>query len=220
VKKIYAIFEYEIIRGSMENNTNIRLDNTGPMDISDDDIIEAMKAISGYLDITPGDFKEVYIAAYKHAVERLTRSTTAKDVMSVNVIFVKADSPLTEVAATMSHHKVSGVPVVNDKGAVVGVISEKDFLIQMGAEASGSFMGVVAICLKGPNCVAMPIRKQYAENIMSSPAITISENATVSEIAEMLTDKKINRIPVVDQNRRLVGIVTRTNLVQSFCSIP
>lgn len=47
-----------------------------PMDISDDDILKAMKDISGYLDITPGDFKEIYLFAYRHAVERLTHSVT------------------------------------------------------------------------------------------------------------------------------------------------
>ena len=204
----------------MEINTNYRPGDACPMDISDDDIIEAMKAISGYVDITPKDFKEIYLVAYDHALERLTRSATAKDVMSTNVVCVKTVTPLTEVAETMSRHEISGVPVVSDKSEVVGLISENDFLFQMGAEKTQSFMGVIAKCLEGPGCVALPIRKQKAEDIMSTPPVTLSINATVSEIADTFTTKNINRIPIVGQNKRLKGIVTRTDLVQSFCSRP
>jgi len=63
--------------------------DTGPTDISDDDIFKAMKDISGYLDITPGDFKEIYRFAYQHAVDRLTHSLTAREVMTTDVVFVK-----------------------------------------------------------------------------------------------------------------------------------
>ena len=53
-----------------------------PVDLSDEDIYEAMREIPGYLDITPGDFKEVYLKAYQHALSRLTRSVTVEEVMT------------------------------------------------------------------------------------------------------------------------------------------
>lgn len=83
------------------------------MDISDDDIYDAMKEIPGYLDITPGDFKEVFRFAYQHAVERLS-SVKAGDVMVTEVVSVTRKTPLDQVAAVMARHGISGVPVVEE----------------------------------------------------------------------------------------------------------
>ena len=78
--------------------TNQDIEACVPVDISDDDIYEAMKDISGYLDITPGDFKEVYLKAYRHAVLRLTRSVRVTEVMTKDVAAVSGDTPLEVVA--------------------------------------------------------------------------------------------------------------------------
>ncbi len=78
-------------------------------------------------------------------------------------------------------------------------------------------MGVIAQCLKNKGCVAISMRKQKSEDIMTAPAITISENTPVSEIAEIFTEKNINRAPVTDPGNKLTGIVTRTDIVQSYC---
>jgi CBS domain-containing protein len=183
-----------------------------PVDISDDDIYDAMKEIPGYLDITPGDFKEVYRFAFRHAVERFS-SVKAGDAMVREVVTVTRKTPLVQVAETMARQGVSGVPVVEEGERVVGVISEKDFLIRMGEQDAETFMGVVAECLEGKGCVAVPIRGQNAEDIMTSPAVTVNEETSIMEIANILTEKNINRVPVINQQGRLVGIITRADVV-------
>ena len=183
-----------------------------PVDISDDDIYDAMKEIPGYLDITPGDFKEVYRFAYQHAVERFS-SVKAGDAMVRKVVSVTRKTPLVQVAEAMARHGVSGVPVVEEGERVVGVISEKDFLTRMGEQDAKNFMGVVAECLKGKGCVAVPIRGQNAEDIMTSPAVTVNEETSIMEIANIFTEKNINRVPVINQQGRLVGIISRADVV-------
>jgi len=190
-----------------------------PMDISDDDILKAMRNISGYLDITPGDFKEIYRFAYKHAIDRLRQSVRAKDVMTKNVVFVEENTSLEEVAEVLNRQFISGVPVIDDNKSVVGVISEKDFLFHMGAKEKRTFMGVVAQCLKSKGCVAISMREQNAKDIMTSPAVIVDENVPVSEIANIFIEKNINRTPVVGPGQKLVGIVTRTDIVRSSCFI-
>ena len=190
-----------------------------PLDISDDDILKAMRNISGYLDITPGDFKEIYRFAYKHAIDRLRHSVKAKDVMTRNVISVEENTSLEEVAEVLNHQVISGVPVIDYNKSVVGVISEKDFLFHMGAKEKRTFMGVVAHCLKSKGCVAISMREQNAKDIMTSPAVTVDENVPVSEIANIFIEKNINRTPVVGPGQKLVGIVTRTDIVRSSCVI-
>ena len=192
--------------------------DTCPLEISDEDVFKAMRDMKGYLDITPGDFKEVYKSAYRHALERLSASVTAKEVMTRDVLAVKMDAALEEVAGVLNDRGISGVPVIRDDGTVAGVVSEKDFLLHLGAHKEKTFMGVVARCLKNKGCLAIYLRGQKAEDMMVSPAITVNEDTPISEIAKIFTEKKINRAPIVDQNNRLIGIVTRSDIVRSSCS--
>ncbi len=189
--------------------------DTGPTDISDDDIFKAMKDIGGYLDITPGDFKEIYRFAYRHALDRMAHSVTAGEVMTTDVVFVKEDDTLETAAEIMARHGIAGVPVVANGVKVVGVISEKDFLFHMGGKNAKSFMEVVAQCLREKGCVAVSMRRQKAEDIMTSPAITVRENTPVSEIATIFTKKKINRVPITDDGGKLLGIIAREDIVKS-----
>jgi CBS domain-containing membrane protein len=185
----------------------------GNVDLTDKDVYEAMKAMPGYLDITPGDFKELYCYAFRQAAERIAGSVLAKDMMATDVISMKPDTPLHEVADAMGSRGISGVPVVDEDHKVVGVISEKDFLARMGDESPKNFMAVIANCLKAKGCIALPVRAKSAGDIMSSPAITVCEETPFSDIAAVMAQKAINRLPVVDQQGRLVGIITRNDLI-------
>ena len=182
--------------------------------ISDDDIYEAMKDIPGYLDITPKDFKEVYHLACQHTLNRIASSIRASDIMSRKVFFVQPDTPLKEVAELMGKYGVAGLPVVDAHKRVVGVISERDFLSKMGDSDTSNFMTVIANCLENKGCLAIPIRAQKAADIMTKPAITVKENATVLEINNVFREKQINRVPVVDQKESLQGIVTRADILK------
>jgi CBS domain-containing protein len=192
--------------------------DTCPLDISDEDILKAMKDMMGYLDITPGDFKELYRYAFRHALERLRYSVTAGDIMTKAVVYVKRGVSLEDAAETLNRHGLSGVPVINENQRVVGVLSEKDFFHHMGVQKEKTFMGVIAQCLKNKGCIAVSMRGQKAEDIMTSPAVSVREDTPVFKIAEIFTTKKINRVPVIDADDRLSGIVTRTDIVRSSCS--
>jgi CBS domain-containing protein len=187
-----------------------------PIDLSEADIIEAMKDIPGYLDITPGDFKDLYQIAFRHALSRMRSSVKASDVMTKEVVSVDERMPLREVAEIMALKEVSGVPVVDLDRKVSGVISEKDFLARMGSTSTRTFMGVIATCLRGKACVALPVRAQKAGDIMTSPALTIHAGELVSDVAALFKEKNINRVPVVDGENHLVGIVSRADIVDAF----
>jgi CBS domain-containing membrane protein len=185
------------------------------VELRETDILEAMRAIPGYLDITPGDFKEIYRLAFQHALERLGREVTAAEIMTQEVVAVNPDTPVSEVAAAMGRRGVSGLPVVDAEHKVVGVISEKDFLSRMGVTEPQNFMSLVAGCLKTKGCVALPIKKALAGDIMSSPAVTVAPDTPVRDIAAILTDRGINRVAVSDPAGRLLGLVSRGDIVRA-----
>jgi CBS domain-containing membrane protein len=192
--------------------TDLRL-SVGNMGLTDGDIYEAMKAIPGYLDITPGDFRELYCHAYRKALERIASSVSARDMMTREVVFVEPEAPLAEVAKLMGRLGISGLPVVDEHKRVVGVISEKDFLSRMGEPSPKNFMTVVANCLRAKGCIALPIRAKKAKDIMSTPGVSVSEDAPFSTIREEMAQRSINRVPVIDSQGRIVGIITRNDLI-------
>ncbi len=185
------------------------------IDISDDDVLAAMKEIGGYLDITFGDFKELYHVACSHALTRFMQSVKAGDIMTKKVISVKKQTSAKEIAEVMARHGVSGIPVIDDDEQVVGIISENDFLSRMGKKEVKSFMNIIARCLENKGCLAVPIRNQNAEDIMTSPVITASEDTPVFDIVNLFAEKNINRVPIISQEMKLIGIVSRADALQT-----
>jgi CBS domain-containing protein len=140
---------------------------------------------------------------------------TACDIMVGAVVSVSPQASLSEVVETMSRSRVSGVPVVDGDRKVLGVISEKDILFQLIGETTDNFMTLLSKCLQTKGCVVMPPKLLTAREVMTSPAITIPEDAALVDIAATLTRKSINRLPVTDAAGRLVGIVTRSDIVNA-----
>ena len=191
---------------------------SSPIALSDEDILSAMKSMSGFIDITPGDFAEIYRIAFHHAVDRLAGARKVGEIMTREVAFVYPDTPLIETAEKMAESGISGVPVVDRDHHVTGVISEKDFIYRMGGQMTGSFMAVIARCLANRGCVVLPMRGKTASDIMTAPAVSLEADQSVLHASRVMKEKNINRLPVVEKEGRLAGIVTRSDIVHSFCS--
>lgn len=195
------------------------LEAPGPLDLSDEDVLTAMKEIGGYIDITAGDFQAIYRLAHRLALKRLMGAVRAGDLMTREVVFVERTTPLASVAETMARHNISGVPVVGEDGGVAGMLSERDFLKHMLPEAPGSFIGLIAECLRAKGCLAVPIRKQSAGDIMTSPAVAVREDTPLAEIIRLFREHRINRTPVLNERGTLVGIVTRADVLRHLVSL-
>jgi len=191
------------------------LETSSPLEISDKDVYEAMKEIPGYLDITPGDFKDLYKLVYHHTVERISQAVKASDIMTRTVVTVTPETTVMEAAGLMAVKEVSGVPVIDKDNNVVGILSERDFLSRMGGGGTKNFMTVVARCLEAKGCAAVAIREKTVKDIMTSPAVTVNRHARSLDIADLLKKKEINRVPVIDQSGCLVGIISREDIVNT-----
>jgi CBS domain-containing protein len=119
----------------------------------------------------------------------------------------------------MVRHSISGLTVLNERQEVIGIVSDKDFLSHRGGPEMSSFMGIVAQELAGEDYVAPGLGKGKAGDIMTSPAVTITETTPVFEIAHIFENRKINRVPVLDRNGRLTGIVSRADIVRTICMV-
>jgi CBS domain-containing membrane protein len=205
----------------MTSNENLTEDKNAfagckrAIDLSDQDIYEAMKDIPGYLDITPGDLKEIYLHAYEHACQRLTNPIKAKDIMTGDVIFIGTDASLDSAARIMATHRISGLPVL-DGAKIVGIVSERDILAFLGIE---SLSGLLAVYISQKDHPAHDFEKTPVRRIMSSPAITVGEDAPLMEVADLFSTSKINRAPVVDDKGTMKGIVSRGDAMKVLSGV-
>ena len=138
-----------------------------------------------------------------------------EDVMTKDVRTIPPEATLKAVANVLSDAQVSGLPVVGPSGEVLGVVSEGDILRKEKGPGERP-RGVAGWFFVEPPEIREKLAARLAGEAMSSPAITIEPRQPVQRAAAMMIDHGVNRLPVVDEDGRLVGIVTRTDLVRAF----
>jgi CBS domain-containing protein len=133
-----------------------------------------------------------------------------KDVMTKPAVSVGVEASLKEVAAILVERHISGLPVVDSEGAVLGVVSEADILLKEQGERPRE--GLLASLRKHE-----PGKEEArtAGEAMTSPAQTIDPSASIAEAARTMIERAVNRLPVV-AGGKLVGIVTRADLARAF----
>jgi CBS domain-containing protein len=137
-----------------------------------------------------------------------------EDVMQTEVVTVAPEATLKEAAALLVEHRISGLPVVDAGGAVVGVVSEADILYKECGERAPR--GLLAWFFDpGGLADARKLNARTVAQAMTSPATTIQRWRNVADAAKAMIDLDVNRLPVVHHDK-LVGIVTRADLVRAF----
>jgi CBS domain-containing protein len=138
------------------------------------------------------------------------------DLMSTDIVTTSPDTPLRDVARILVERKISGLPVCDDTGAVVGVVSEGDILFKERGRID-TRAGVLGWLLDSPSETELEkARARTAREAMTSPPVTAVPFESASAAARRMTELGVNRLPVVTIDGRLVGILTRADLVRAF----
>ena len=140
---------------------------------------------------------------------------TVKDVMFTLPVWVSETASFREIAARLRECRVSAFPVLDGHGQVTGVVSEADLLVK---EAVADEPNVVWGFLAGivHHAARAKAGAVTAADLMTSPAMTIGPDETVEHAARLMHDRKVKRLPVVDQAGRLVGIISRSDVLAIF----
>ena len=142
------------------------------------------------------------------------RAMNVAAVMSRDVVTVTPSTPLKEVARLLVEHRISGLPVVDEEGAVVGVVSEADVVSKergVSPPARHAYQWLFGAAERDPG----KRTAQTAGDAMTSPAVVIGPHASVAAAARLMVERAVNRLPVLERGA-LVGIVTRADLVRMF----
>jgi CBS domain-containing protein len=137
------------------------------------------------------------------------------DVMTTSVATVRPDTPLRDVARLLVERRISGLPVCDDRGRVVGVVSEADILYKEHDPQESTRHGRFAHLFGASEPGVEKGAARTAGDAMTQPAITVAPYRAVAEAARLMAKHGINRLPVV-RDDRLEGIVTRADLVRAF----
>jgi len=135
-----------------------------------------------------------------------------RDVMTTRVVAVRLNATYKEMAARLREFRVSAFPVLDDGNKVIGVVSEADLLTKEALEYS--VPGVTGGILHGRE--QAKAAAVTAAELMTKPAVTIGPREPVSHAARLMYSRKVKRLPVVDDDGRLIGIVTRVDLLSVF----
>ena len=130
-----------------------------------------------------------------------------EQVMTRDVVTVTPETPLREVARILTERRITGLPVVDANGVVVGVVSGRDLLVKEVAPAARR---------RRRHGVDPRIEARTAGEAMTSPAVCISAERPLWECAAWMTSHRVHRLPVSNRDGQLIGIVTRADLVRAF----
>lgn len=142
----------------------------------------------------------------------------ARDIMSSNVITVNKETSIEEIAHILTENNISGVPVVDEGYRVVGMVTQKDLLYKDISPKKPAMMEILGaiIYLKGAHEYNEELRKiaaSKAGDIMTKNVYTVQPDTEVERVAELMVERDVNRIPVVEGGK-LIGIISRADIVR------
>ncbi|MDA8098364.1 MAG: CBS domain-containing protein [Nitrospiraceae bacterium] len=188
-------------------------DRTKTCELTVEDLRAALKELHEFVDVTEEDLKTIFDLAQKHAQERKNPKFAVKRTMTMEVVTVKKEADIRAAADLLTKHRISGMPVVDDEDRVVGVISEADILAVTGIKRDHGFKDILRHLLGEPVPKVVKDGHQVSD-LMSSPPITTGPDSDIREVAAILDEKRIKRLPVVNDEGKLLGVISRADIIR------
>ena len=146
---------------------------------------------------------------------------TILDVMTPNPITVKRDTDLKDAIALLADNKISGLPVVDDENYLIGILSESDLMWQESGVEPPPYIMILdsIIYLQNPSRYEKQIHKalgQTVGEVMSQKPMTITSDKTIKQAAHTLHHKDIRRLPVLDSEGKVIGILTQGDIIRAM----
>jgi len=150
---------------------------------------------------------------------------TVADIMDAEVVTVSPEDDISAAIDTLRENELPGVPVVNGDGRCIGIVTESDLILRDEAADIHlphhiDIMGGI-IWLESTKHFEARVKKALASNVrqmMTPDPVTVAPDASVKEAARLIAEHKHNRLPVVDSDGRVVGVVTRVDVLDALTS--
>ena len=152
-------------------------------------------------------------AATGHMRSSIGFEMLVKDVMTRNVISISKFESIMTVANILTEKNISGLPVVDKEGKVIGIITQADILSMVGVGREHTFKDLLKYMLGE----RLPERRlgDHVGDIMTTPALTIKPDMNIAEAVRLMEERRIRRLTVADGDNRLIGILTRADILKA-----
>jgi len=171
------------------------------------DILEMVR--EGLITTTP-----VEVIKYtSRAIGPFPAHLTVADVMTRQVVSVRPDTPVAEIVALLIDHALRSAPVVDAANRVIGIITDGDLLTRGATELPLALQRELSLAERAATIETLAAHPHTAADLMTPDPVTLPETTPLAEAAAVMADRGLKRIPVVDAQQRLVGMVSRSDLL-------
>ncbi|MDB5770901.1 MAG: hypothetical protein JWM42_1275 [Burkholderia sp.] len=179
------------------------------------DLDDVLKQYNEVLDVSRDDLETIFLQTEMHAYRRRFGEITCADIMSRDVLTAEFGTPLEQAWSLMRRHRVKALPVIDRARRVTGIITQTDFMEQANLD---SYDGVEARLRRFLQRIPFmhPEKPEVVGQIMTKHVITARQNMHIVELVPLLSDSGLHHIPIIDDERRLVGMVTQSDLVAAL----
>jgi CBS domain-containing membrane protein len=183
------------------------------MELTDADILDAMQHIAGYIDISTEDFREIYHLAHRHAVGRLLGNFRIASLMRTEIVPLLHDMPLDEAAKALVRSGYKALPVVDETGLVIGILTETDFLRRLKVD---TFLELLLNMLDDAFEFKHRCHETPVSAAMTAPAVALTPDASFREVIAAFHKHEGRSIPIVDSDGRLLGLLLRKDFFAAY----
>jgi CBS domain-containing membrane protein len=183
--------------------------------IKKEDLHNALQGLDVFLDVSEADLNLVYNRAGMAAAQRKMGELTCGEIMSRDLVTVEYGTELEEAWAQLRFHRVKVLPVIDRARRVIGIVSLVDFLKRADLKTYETFQDkLIKFIRRTPGDYSE--KPEVVGQIMASPVHTVREDAHILELVPLLADRGLHHVPVVNQENRLVGMITQSDLIAAL----
>lgn len=179
------------------------------------DVQNALKEIDTFVDVNLETLMMVMKLSQKHAELRHVEKILVRDIMTVNVKTVEPTTSMRDASQILLDLRISGLPVVDQVGSLVGIVTEADFLSALGIPchhpAHSLWQTLDSMFKSHPMNTLTP---KIVADIMSTNTVSVTQDKTLHDVIDIMKQHHVKRVVVVDENNIVQGIITRSNLVK------
>lgn len=182
------------------------------IELNDEDILDAMRHVPGYLDISTGDFRAIYHLAHHHAVDRLFKGVRAEALMLAGFTPLDTEMRMDEAARSLVAQRFKGLPVVDGQGRLCGMLTESDFLRRLQA---GSFLELMLRLLEQGGTLSARCHETLVRDVMTPDPVAVGRQAGFREIVAAFHRHHGRSMPVVEADGRVCGLLLHRKFISA-----
>lgn len=185
------------------------------LDLRPADLEYAMRQLGEYIDLSVGDLRAIVELTAAHAARRELGKVTCADIMTPDPATARYDTPVEEAWKKMGELQVRALPVVDDRKRVIGILTIADFLRQVKDGGEGTLAERLRRFLR-PSSGIETDKPEYTGHLMTRDPVTVHPDQHVTELFPVYLGKKVHHLPVVDDEGRLLGMVTPRDMLHAL----